>query len=169
MKGKMKFRLSVSVWLLSIAMVFGSVSFVAAGGGNVEDPVGDIGAHLQGPAIIGTLTLTYTEECLIPNVCQGTVHYSIIGSCKNNDVDISNTMTAEYAGVDNAADFADSTEEEIQSIIAPVIPAECYPDLDNTTSAGILAVNVKKPVSGEDINENPFITAGVVALSVVYK
>jgi hypothetical protein len=164
---KVNFKMVVLTILFVIPLMLGTTSDLFAGGGNVEDPVGELDAHLQGPAIVGNANLTLLTEFVPPNEYVPTdINIQIIGKCKAQDVNINVDITAASAGVDDVSDFTGATKKAIESIIvAGAGPAGCY---DGAGGQDIIAVNAKDPVHGTDAYGNPTINTDAVVLQVVY-
>jgi hypothetical protein len=151
------------------AILIGTVSlaFGFGGGGRSEDPLGDLDAHLQGPAVNGTMMgqlvlVTVGEESFYQ------IEYTITGTCKGTEISppYSESFPAAQFEITND-NFCDLDAIGIESIIyGNGYPAACRTAKTGTDMVVIKAKNVV-PMCPE--NGPRLISAEIVGLSVVYR
>jgi hypothetical protein len=169
MEKKMNYRTLLLTILVSISLVMFGALNVSAISGNPEDPNPDPTqtgeSYLEGPAIIGTMTLVYDEANADP-IFGVLVHYSVSGKCRGK------ALAAPITGWTFASDLAISTKDQFTGagehkienfVLENAGPAGCHA----TANTDLMVVNAKKLSHSVDpLTGNPVITTDVVILNL---
>lgn len=160
--------------LLSVVMfILGTATFVLASPPKPapEDPIGPMGATLEGPAVVGNLVATLVTVTPAFGNPYLAVDFVIEGKCKGksqkveNPVKIASRVSGSYLDIGTVDDFLYAGEAHLESVILQSVgPAGCH---SLYGGEDMIIVNAKKPVHTV-INGNHVIIADVVVLSIVY-
>jgi hypothetical protein len=165
-----RFNMKTKKNMMMIAMaaiLIGTVSlaFGFGGGGRSEDPLGDLDAHPQGPAVIGNVAASLVEVIPPMGDPYWNIEYTITGTCKGT------AITPEQKDFPAPTDINDMNFNTIDAGgIESFVYLDGYPDECDTAKTGDDLIVIKaKNVMHMTINGTSMLTAEIVALSVVYR